>query len=204
MPFGGTYGGAGEPLISAAAAARPPDYGRARAVAVFNTDDNDASVLRDLIHGLKYADRLEARQLLGRWLVEAGRELFQGADLIIPVPLTRWRLMRRQFNQAAILAHEVAAATDIPADALVLAKIKSTPTQVGLTRDQRRLNVQGAFAVAERRRAEVSGRKMLLIDDVITTGSTVEACARALLAAGAARVDVLALGLVTKPLQVTV
>ena len=112
--------------------------------------------------------------------------------------------MRRQFNQAAILAHEVAAATGIPADALVLAKIKSTPTQVGLTRDQRRLNVRGAFAVAERRLAEVSGRKMLLIDDVITTGSTVEACARALLAAGAARVDVLALGLVTKPLQVTV
>ena len=208
MPFGGGGSPDDGPLISAAAAAAPPDYDRARAVAVFNADtdrgDGEGRVLRDLVHGLKYADRLEARRLLGRWLTEAGRDLFAGADLIIPVPLTRWRLMRRQFNQAALLAREVARATGIPADPLLLLKTKSTPTQVGLTREQRRLNVRGAFAVPKHRRDRVEGRKLLLIDDVITTGATVEACARALQAAGAARVDVLALGLVTKPLQVTV
>ena len=113
MPFGGDPGGS--PLISAAAAARPPDYDRARAVAVFNTDEM-GSVLRDLVHGLKYADRHEARRLLGRWLVEAGRALLPGTDLILPVPLTRWRLMRRQFNQAAMLAQEITRATGIPTD----------------------------------------------------------------------------------------
>ena len=206
MPFGGAIGASGGPLISAAAAASPPDYNRARAVAVFNaeTENGERSVLRDLVHGLKYADRMEASGLFGRWLVEAGRELFPGTGLIVPVPLTRWRLMRRQFNQAALLAKEVSSATGIPADALLLLKTKTTPTQVGLTREQRRLNVRGAFAVPKHRRPAVEGRNVLLIDDVITTGATVEACARALTAAGAARVDVLALGLVTKPLQVTV
>ena len=207
MPFGGTAGdGDLGPLISAAAAAAPPDYDRARAVAVFNADagSGEGSVLRDLVHGLKYADRLEARRLLGRWLTQAGRELFPGTDVIVPVPLTRWRLMRRQFNQAALLAREVARDTGIPADPLLLLKTKTTPTQVGLTREQRRLNVRGAFAVPKHRRERVKDRNALLIDDVITTGATVEACVRALKAAGMARVDVLALGLVTKPLQITV
>ena len=201
MPFGGQAGGG--PLISAAAAASPPEYDRARAVAVFNTDES-GTVLRDLVHGLKYADRHEARCLLGRWLVEAGRELLPVTDLIIPVPLTRWRLMRRQFNQAAMLAREVSRAAGIPTDPLVLFKTKTTPTQVGLTREQRRLNVRGAFAVSEKRREAIEGKNLLLIDDVITTGATVEACARALKRAGGARVDVLALGLVTRPIVVTV
>ncbi len=209
MPFGGAFGAPSLPLISAAAAASPPDYNRARAVAVFNSDGDDSphapqSVLRNLVHGLKYADRMEARGLLGRWLTEAGQDLFPGTDLIVPVPLTRWRLMRRQFNQAALLANEVALATGIATNPLLLAKTKTTPTQVGLTREQRRLNVRGAFAVPKRRQPAIKGRNILLIDDVITTGATVEACARALTAAGALRVDVLALGLVTKPLQVTV
>ncbi len=209
MPFGGAPNAAGARLISAAAAANPPDYNRARAVAVFNSDSDDTpgspgSVLRNLIHGLKYADRMEARGLLGRWLAEAGQDLFAGTDLIIPVPLTRWRLMRRQFNQAALLANEVALATGIPTDPLLLVKTKTTPTQVGLTREQRRLNVRGAFAVPKRRQPVIEGRNLLLIDDVITTGATVEACARALTSAGALRVDVLAVGLVTKPLQVTI
>ena len=118
MPFGGAFGAPSVPLISAAAAAYPPDYNRARAVAIYNADSDDIrdaskSVLRNLVHGLKYADRMEARGLLGRWLVEAGRDLFPGTDRIVPVPLTRWRLMRRQFNQAALLANEVALATGL-------------------------------------------------------------------------------------------
>lgn len=196
LPFASATDG---PLISAAAAASPPLYDRARAAVVFNEE----SIARDLIHGLKYADRHEVRCLLGRWLLTAGTELFNGADVLIPVPMTRWRLLRRQFNQSALLAQEVSRATGIPVASHALVKHKSTPPQVGLTRLQRASNVRGAFSVAAKQIGRIAGRNVILIDDVITTGATVGACAMTLKAAGAARVDILAVGLVTKPLQVT-
>ncbi len=185
MPFdsGGT-------IVSAGALANPPDYDRGRAVAHFD------GVLRDLIHGLKYADRHDARRLLGRWLLAAGHELLGDADLLVPVPLHRWRLLTRRFNQAALLAHEVGAASAIVVDPFVLVRTKRTIQQVGLSEAQRRQNVARAFAVSEGRYASIEGRNIVLIDDVITTGATINACARALKAAGAARVDALALGLV--------
>lgn len=195
-----SFGGSGERLISAAAAADPPVFDRARAVAVYEHE----GVLRRLIHGFKFADRHDARRLFGRWLADAGSELLADAHLIVPVPLTRWRLIRRQFNQAALLADELSRLSGVPADPLVLIKRRSTRPQVGLTRDQRQDNVRGAFSVASRRRRLVEGRKVLLIDDVMTTGATVTAATRALRDAGAARVDVLALGLVIEPRQVTV
>jgi ComF family protein len=197
LPFAGPDEG---PIVSAAAMAEPPPYDRARAVAVFDGD----GVLRDLVHSLKFADRQEPRRLLGRWLAEAGRDILKDADLLIPVPLTRWRLMRRQFNQSALLAQEVGRLTGLPMNPLCLVKCRSTPPQVGLTREQRRRNVRGAFSVPSRRAAQIAGRRVVLVDDVITTGATVGACARALRAAGAQRIDVLAVGLVTKPIQVTV
>ena len=191
--------GSGGRLISAAAAAAPPTYDRARAVAVFERQ----GVLQRLIHGLKYADRHDARRLFGGWLAEAGRDLLAGGDLIVPVPLARWRLLRRQFNQSALLAREVSRETQLPWHPGVLVRCRATPPQVGLTRAQRQINVRGAFAVPRYRRSKVEGRRLLLLDDVITTGATVEAAAQALKAAGAARVDVLALGLVTDPRTVT-
>jgi ComF family protein len=111
--------------------------------------------------------------------------------------LSRFRLLRRQFNQAAVLAGELSRQTGIPMDPLLLARVRSTRSQVGMTRDQRRRNVAGAFRVPDRRRARLAGRNVLLVDDVVTTGATVDACARTLKRAGAARVDVLALALVT-------
>jgi ComF family protein len=153
--------------------------------------------MRTLVHQLKYADRHDARTLLGRWLAEAGRELLPGIDLIVPVPLSRLRLLQRQFNQAAVLALEVSRQTGIPTDPLTLARTRSTRSQVGMTRDQRRRNVAGAFGVPASRRPRLAGRNVLVIDDVVTTGATVDACARTLKRAGAARVDVLALALVT-------
>jgi ComF family protein len=196
LPFGG---GDGEPIVSAAAAADPPSYARARAVAVFERD----GVLQRLVHGFKYQDRHDARRLFGRWLVDAGRELFPGTDLIVPVPLSRRRLLWRRYNQAALLAHELARATGLVWDPSVFVRSRATAQQVGLTREQRRLNVRNAFTVPARHRQAVAGRNILLIDDVITTGATVEAAARALMAAGVRRVDVLALGLVTDPRAVT-
>jgi ComF family protein len=181
----------GERTVSAAAVARPPAYDRARAVAHFS------GAMRTLIHQLKYADRHDARTLFGRWLVEAGRDVLPGVDMIVPVPLSRLRLFTRHFNQAAVLASELARRTGIPMQPTLLRRRRWTKSQVGMTRDQRRRNIQGAFAVPKLRRAEVAGRNVLLVDDVVTTGATVGACARALKRAGAARVDVLALALVT-------
>jgi len=186
MPFdtGGT-------MISAAAAADPPDYDRARAVARFD------GVMRALVHDLKFRDRHDARRLFGRWLAEAGAELLADADVIVPVPLTRMRLLARRFNQSAVLALEIARRTGIKADPIALHRTRRTPPQVGLTRQQRRQNVAGVFAVTTECKPRIAGAKVVLIDDVITTGATASACARALKRAGAAGVDALALALVT-------
>ena len=184
MPFD-----TGGVMVSAAAAADPPDYDRARAVARYD------GIMRALIHDLKFRDRHDSKRLLGRWLTEAGAELLADADILVPVPLTRVRLISRRFNQAAILANEVARRTGLRSFPLALQRTRRTPPQVGLTRAQRRENVAGAFAVAQK--ARIDGASVILIDDVITTGATAGACARALKRAGAARVDVLALALVT-------
>jgi ComF family protein len=135
--------------------------------------------------------------LFGRWLADAGKDLCSGIDVVTPVPLPRIRLLLRRFNQAAILAQELASLTRLPCDTQPLCRTRATPSQVGRTREQRRRNVAGAFRVSATRQAWLKGRNVLLIDDVITTGATVDACARVLMRGGAARVDVLALALVT-------
>ena len=181
----------GERTVSAGAIAHAPTYDRARAVAHFG------GAMRTLVHQLKYADRHDARTLFGRWMAEAGRELIAGTDVIVPVPLSRLRLLLRHFNQAAVLAAEVSRRTGVPMNPMLLRRTRWTRSQVGMTRDQRRRNIAGAFGVPRHRRAWLQGRNVLLIDDVVTTGATADACARTLKRAGAARVDVLALALVT-------
>jgi ComF family protein len=181
-----------EPCLSAAAIANPPRYDRARAVARYS------ATMRDLIHSFKYGDRHEGLPLFGRWLAAAGAELLADAELIVPVPLYRARLWSRRFNQSALLAREVGKLSGVPVDCFLLARVKRTETQVGLTAAQRRKNVSGAFRVA-RDRASLRGKRILLIDDVITTGATAEACARKLKRAGAASVDVLALARAVGP-----
>ena len=178
-------------MISGAALKDPPPYDRARAVAQFD------HVMRELIHKFKYADRLDARALLGRWLAASGQELIVDADMIVPVPLHRWRLLRRKFNQAAILAREVSRTTGVPYEPSLLTRTKNTRQQVGLSEAERRRNLSGAFHIGKRAAARIVGRNVVLVDDVITTGSTIGACARVLKRAGAARVDILALALVT-------
>jgi ComF family protein len=181
-----------EPCLSAAAIADPPRYDRARAVARY------ASTMRDLIQSFKYGDRHEGLPLFGRWLASAGRELLADADLIVPVPLYRARLWSRRFNQSAMLARAVGRLAGVPVDCFLLARVKRTDSQVGLTAAERRKNVAGAFRV-RRDRAKIRGKRILLIDDVVTTGATAEACARTLKRAGAANVDVLALARAVDP-----
>jgi ComF family protein len=159
--------------------------------------------MRRLIHGFKYSDRHDVRRLFGNWLEQAGGDLLSDADVIVPVPLNRLRLLRRRFNQAAVLSGELGRLTGIEHIPTALRRVRATPTQVGLTHEQRRQNVRGAFAVGRRELPGITGRRVLLIDDVITTGATVNACAKTLLAAGADDVDVLALALVTEPTRMT-
>ncbi len=176
-------------MISAAAAAAPPDYDRARAVARYD------GLMRDLIHDFKFRDTHDARTLFGRWMSEAGRTLIAECDVIVPVPLARWRLLTRRFNQSQILASEVARQAGKPAAPFSLCRVRTTKSQVGLSRTERRRNVAGAFAVPQAQMARVAGNAVLLIDDVVTTGATASSAARALKKAGATRVDVLALAL---------
>jgi ComF family protein len=174
----------GDGLLSPQAMADPPVFARARAVARF--EDGPA---RSLAHRLKYSDRSELARPIARWMARAGADILADADLIAPVPLHPLRLWRRRFNQAAMLAREISRETGKPCDVGALLRVKATPSQVGLSRAQRAENVQGAFRIADR--AEVRGRKMVLVDDVLTSGATLNAAARALLRAGASRVDVL-------------
>ena len=184
---------AGEPSLSAAAIAKPPVYDRARAAARYS------ATMRELVQSFKYRDRHEGLPLFARWLVKAGAELLTDADLIVPVPLYSSRLWWRRFNQSAMLAHAVARLSDVGVDCFVLKRVRRTASQVGLTADQRRRNVAGTFKVNPARAARVKGKRIVVIDDVITTGATAEACARALQRAGEARVDVLALARAVEP-----
>ncbi len=183
-----------ELVVSASALADPPVYDRARAVARYD------GVMRELIHALKYGDRHEGVALFARWMVHAGADVIEGADIIVPVPLARLRLWSRRFNQAALLARAIGKAASIPDRPFALKRIRRTPSQVGLSARQRRRNVAGAFRVPECWIRDVADRNVLIIDDVITTGATANACARTLKRAGAARVDVLALARVVDPL----
>ena len=175
----------GDGLVSPAAIADPPVFARARAVCRFD------GTARDLVHRLKYGDRTDLALTLGRMMAQAGRDLTCDAGLIVPVPLHRTRLWSRRFNQAAALAQVVARQSGVPLAAMALSRIKRTRQQVGLTRAQRADNLQGAFRVLPNMRPQVEGRRILLVDDVLTTGSTANAAARALLRAGASAVDIL-------------
>jgi ComF family protein len=179
--------------LSAAAIAKPPVYDRARAVARYS------STMRELIQSFKYRDRHEGLPLFGRWLRKAGADLLADADLIVPVPLYSWRLWSRRFNQSAMLTREVGRLAHVPVDCLALRRVRRTISQVGLSPDQRRRNVAGAIKVPNSRASAVAGKSIVLIDDVITTGATADACARALRRAGAVRIDVLALARAVEP-----
>ncbi|QGM45809.1 ComF family protein [Methylocystis heyeri] len=177
--------GAREGMISAEAAAYPPVFRRARAVALYG------GAAQVLVSRLKFHDRLELAEPMGRWMARAGAELLGDAALILPMPLHRLRLVERRYNQAAELARFVSRESGTPVDVAALERVKLTQPQVGLSRSQRAANLAGAFRVAPLAAARISGLNLVLVDDVLTTGATANAAARALLKAGAARVDLL-------------
>ena len=173
----------GPGTVSAAAIAEPPAFARARAAVLH------AGIGAGLVAQLKYADRTDLTVLMAGWMRRAGEELLREADAVVPVPLHRTRLLRRRFNQSAELARRLAAPKTFQPQLLV--RRRATASQVGLGRSERQRNVAGAFVVPPILTGQVAGRRILLVDDVFTTGSTVGSASRALLRAGAAAVDVL-------------
>jgi ComF family protein len=167
-------------------------FARARAACLYDEHS------RDLILKLKHADRTDLSGLFARWLSRAAAELLDEADAIAPVPMHPARLLRRRYNQAAEIARPLCALAGRPYLADALVRKRDTDSQGGKSAGGRRRNVAAAFVVPEARRHRVIGRRVLLVDDVLTTGATAEGCARALLAAGAAQVSLAVVARVTE------
>lgn len=182
----------GPDALCGACSAERPRFDRARAALVY--DDSS----RDLVLRFKHADRLEGARTLAGWMARAGLRLIAEADLVVPVPLHRWRLLRRRYNQAAVLANWIGRAQGKRVVPDLLVRRKATPSQGHLGRAVRRQNVAGAFALGAGAGQIHAGKRVLLVDDVLTTGATAEACARVLLKGGARAVDLLVLARVVR------
>ncbi len=194
LPFGVALDGA---MLCAACLTRRPAFDSARAILAYDEHSRTA------ILALKHADRLELVPGFARWLGRSGGQLLDRCELIVPVPLHRMRLWQRRYNQAAELARRLARDRNLPFAPQLLSRSRATPSQGAMASARaRRRNVQRAFAVPDSQ--SVKGRRVLLVDDVITTGATAEACARALKRAGAAEVHVLALARVVKASQMPI
>ena len=185
----------GKGVLSLQAISDPPAYQRARAAVRY--DD----VARTLVHALKYSDRLDLAPTMGRWMARAGRELLTDADALVPVPLHWRRLWVRRFNQSALLAKTLSDEYRVPVADAVLKRVKATAQQVGLSQSERACNVQGAFRVPPDGRASILGKRVVLVDDVLTSGATADACARTLLRAGASSVDIVVFARVVQTVE---
>lgn len=175
----------GPGILSADAIADPPPFDRLRSAALYDAH------ARALVHALKYRDRTEIAPMMARWMVRAADGAVEAADLVVPVPLHRLRLLTRKFNQSAELARAIGRIAGKPVRCDAVARKRRTRRQIGLGPRAREENVRGAFAVTEAGRAALFGQRVVLVDDVYTTGATASAVARVLKRAGAADVTVL-------------
>jgi ComF family protein len=192
VPFAHAALGGAEHLCPGCRTA-PPSFGRARAALRYDAQG------RRLILPFKHADRTELVSVLAPRMARAGAELLRDADVLVPVPLHRARLFWRRYNQAALLAQSVGRIAGRPCLADALVRVRATASLGEKSAADRAAEVAGAFAVRPSRAARLKGRRVLLVDDVMTSGATANACAEVLLAAGAASVDVLAAARVPDP-----
>lgn len=175
----------GPGALSAEAIADPPPFERARSAVIYN------DIARALVGRLKYGDRPELARFCARLMAQAGNELWGADAVLVPVPLHRTRQFSRRYNQSTELSRALSRLTGVPVDPLLVVRQKKTRQQVGLSGDARRRNVAGAFRPFPDISSRLRGRRAIVVDDVITTGSTVRAVTRALKAGGAERVDVI-------------
>jgi ComF family protein len=180
-----------EQTMCARCMASPPRIERTRAAVAY--DD----LSRSLAIRLKYGRKVAIARTMAHYMAPLVKP--EGEAILVPVPLHRTRLWTRGFNQSALVARELSRRLNIAADPMVLRRVRRTPPLKGMTPLQRRKTVAGAFRVSDKR--VVNGKTIILVDDVLTTGSTAEACARALKRAGAARVDLISWARVVKPSQ---
>src|SRR6266436_1612406 len=186
----------GSETVCGACHMKPHDFTQARSL--FRYDDAS----KPLILAFKHGDRLDHAPAFARWLERTGRPLFADIDVLVPVPLHRWRLWKRRYNQAAVLAERLGKLAQRPHDPLALERSRATKSQGEMpSAKARRRNVLKAFRVPNSKLDRVRNRNILLVDDVFTTGATLDACARALKRAGAARVDALTLARVVRPVS---
>lgn len=172
---------------------RSPAFGRARAALRYDAQ------ARRIILPFKHGDQVEAAGALAAYMARAGAALLRDTDLLVPVPLHRSRLRARRYNQAALLARALGRLAGKPALLDGLTRLRATDSLGEKSAVARAAEVEGAFAVRPGRMPAIAGRRALLIDDVMTSGATADACARALLAAGAVAVDVLVAARVPDP-----
>ncbi|MGE3622297.1 MAG: ComF family protein [Bdellovibrionales bacterium] len=178
---------AGEGALCGSCIGDAPAYAAARAPMLYD----DAS--RRIILGFKHGDRTYPAAALAAWMHRAGTEFWADADCVVPVPLHRWRLLKRRYNQSALLANELGRMAGKPVLVDALLRQRATPVQGHLKRDERAANVKGAFTVNPFCRSRLAGKAVVLVDDVLTTGATVNESARVLCKAGARSVNVLTL-----------
>lgn len=175
----------GTGLLCARCVAQPPPWGRARGALLYDEGS------RGLVLGLKYADRVEHAGPLAAMMARAGAALLREAELLIPVPLHRFRLLSRRYNQAALLARALSRLSGRPVAVDALRRVRRTAKLSALDAEARRRELRDAIALHPRRGHVVAGKRVLLVDDVMTSGATMAACTEALLASGAVSVDVL-------------
>lgn len=179
-------------LLCSECLADPPPFRMARAALRYD------GAGRDLVLAFKHGDKTHSALSFTPWLLRAGAPFLEDADALVPVPLHRWRLLRRRYNQACIMVKYVSAQTGLKVLPDGLQRLRATVSQGKMNARQRDENVRSAFSVPERHRNNIYGKKIVLVDDVYTTGATVRACAKTLLKAGAERVDVLTLARVAR------
>lgn len=174
----------------------PPIYNQARSALVYD------EYSRDIILGFKHGDQTQNIPAFMPWLMQAGADFIEQADFLVPVPLHPFRLIRRRFNQSALMAQSLSHYSKIPCLLNGLERVRATPTQGYLGVKARQRNVKNAFIVPQTIIPQIKGKRVVLIDDVYTTGATVHECAKALLKNGVGTVDILTLARVVKPQKV--
>ncbi len=187
----------GDGTRSLQAIAQPPDFDRSRCVVLY--DD----VARKIVRSFKFGDRPELAPWMANWMLRAGGDVLLPGALVVPVPLHRNRLLKRRYNQSAELARSLTRITQQAYRPDLLQRIRPTRQQVGLGANQRARNVRGAFRVPTPEQIHVKSSHIVLIDDVYTTGATLQACARALRRKGAAKIDCLTFARVANGVAIT-